>query len=337
MDIKLSKFTKRNIIYFINNRIKLNNNNILLNYIINEFNNIKKFIKNNYIDIKINIINKTYYNYININNKLYELCIDKWVNKKVMYNKINKMKKIIIISFNNNNIFIKYDKKINKNILLYKIQIIIYFIEYIKYKYNITKDVLIYLLLTNLKKKIINNEIINPINVNSGYTDYNKNLIFIWRLEEFEKVIFHEIIHYFNLDKYDILNFELFNINGIHSYFEAYTDFLAIIYNIIFIGLITKISIKTILEIELAFIKNQALFINNYFKLGSWNSIPNNIIIQKTPAFSYYILKYILFNYALNNDFNKIQEYEDIFKIGIKDDKFINLYSARMILFNLKN
>jgi len=334
MNIKLSKFTKKNIIYFINNRIKLNDDNILLNYIINEFNNIKKFIKNNNIDIKINSINNN--DYININNTYFDLCIDKWVNKNIMYNKINKMENIII-SFNNNNIYIKYDNKINKQILFYKIKIIIYFIEYIKYKYNITKDILIYLLLTNLKKKIINNEIINPINVNSGYTDNSKNLIFIWRLEEFEKVIFHEIIHYFNLDKYNILDFELFNINGNHSYFEAYTDFLAIIYNIIFISLITKINIKIILEIELAFIKNQALFINNYFKLGSWNSIPNNIITQETPVFSYYILKYILFNYALNNDFNKITDYKNIFKIGIQDDKFINLNSARMILFNLKN
>jgi hypothetical protein len=240
------------------------------------------------------------------------------------------------IKWNNNKIIINTNE-LNNN-LITKINTIIYIIEYIKHKINSKKKVMIYLVLSNFLKTFPINNIIDTKHINSGYTNHTNNIIFIWRYEEFEKVIFYEIIHYLKLDKLSLLNYGLFKINGLHSYYETVTDYYAIIYNTIYISILTNHKIKPLLEIELAFIKNQALFINNYFNLYEWIDIPNIIINQKSPAFSYYILKYILFEYAINNNIDNIIDYQDIFKLGITKDinNYINCNSGRMSLLSLQ-
>jgi hypothetical protein len=327
-------FTLKNIYYFINNKYNLTNSDKLLIFINNEKKYIIKFMLN-----KIDIFIHKIYNYDL--NKLKKLCYTKWVDTKNVIKEINRLKNIYEIKWNDNKIIINYDKIDDK--LITKLYIIIYIIEYIKNKINSKKKILIYLVLSNLEKKLFNIdkseiEIIGVKNINSGYTDHKNNLIFIWRYEEFEKVIFHEIIHYLKLDKLSDLNYKLFKINGPHSYFEAVTDFYGILYNTIFISILTNHNIKSLLEIELAFIRNQALFINNYFNLGKWNNIPNIIINQNSPAFSYYILKYILFEYSIKNNFDNILNYDDIFKIGINQDinNYIDCNSCRMSLLSLE-
>ena len=72
---KWSNFTINNINYFIKNKYILSKDNILLNYIKNEFNQIKLFIINNELKInycKINNFNK---------NILKKLCNSEWVDK----------------------------------------------------------------------------------------------------------------------------------------------------------------------------------------------------------------------------------------------------------------
>jgi len=330
MIYKWSNFTINNIIHFKNNKYILSKDNYLLNFIKNEFTQIKLFIINN--ELKINYNKNNNFN----KNILKKLCNSEWVDKYNLVKEIDNLKNIYEFTWNSNKIIINLNEL--SNIIIDKIKIIIYILEYIRSKTNKKINILIYLIFSNLEKKFPINDYINTHHINSGYTDHNRNLILVWRYEEFEKVIFHEIIHLFDLDKYDLLNFELFKINGPHSYFEVITDFYAIIYHIIFISLLTKLRIKTLLEIELAFIKNQALYLNNYFKLDKWTDIPNKIINQKTPAFSYYILKYILFEYTLYNKFDKIDDYKKIFKLGITTDinKYININSGRMTLFSLE-
>ena len=105
--------------------------------------------------------------------------------------------------------------------------------------------------------------------------------------------------------------------------------------------MLTKIKIKTILELELAFIANQAQVLNNYYKLGDWNHM-NRIrvnIKQKTPAFSYYIVKHLLFEYNLDNDNNNDNDINRILNLvlnkGFKSTDFKYLESLRMTLFTL--
>jgi len=115
-------------------------------------------------------------------------------------------------------------------------------------------DINIYLVLSKLTKYLEIDEIISPKHINSGYTNLLTNDIFIWREEEFEKVTFHELIHLFNKDHRNETVKLPIEINGPKSFYEAITDFKAIIFNIIYISLLTHKKIKSILKYELNFI-----------------------------------------------------------------------------------
>jgi hypothetical protein len=323
-----NNFTKKYYNYFYLNKIIIKKNNAILLYAKNKKIKIKNFIKNN--DYTINIIK--------LNNSIDDI-ITKYANEFfVSFNKVKKQLNNLnynyLIEWDNNKIYIKSDNLNINN----RIKILVYFIEYLKYISNNNKNITIYLVLTNLKKKYNGNTIINVDNVNSGYTDNHKNIIFIWRYEECEKVLFHELIHIFDIDrKYEKINL---NIVQHHNYHEVITDYYGIIYHLIYISLITNKSIKSLLEIELSFIKNQCMLINNYFNLTSWEKkLP--IIKQKTSAFSYYILKYMLFNYLitnniiLNNDINLTELFNELINIGLKSENYFKINSTRMTLFQL--
>jgi hypothetical protein len=147
-------------------------------------------------------------------------------------------------------------------------------------------EITMYLILSSLTKKLPQDEIIGVSHVNSGYTDFLENIIYIWRLEECEKVLFHEIMHYLDIDrKYEHINIKL-NLIDYHNYHEVITDYYGILYNIIYLSLITKKKLKILLKIELGFIKNQCMLINNHFGLENWKGNVNKQIIQKSSVFS---------------------------------------------------
>jgi len=330
MNFEWSDFTKKYINNFIDKKYKLKKHNNLYKYIINEYTNINLFINENENKININIIP-----YENIDYKFIKYSHTKWVDKNVI-NEINKIKYTYLITWNKNKIYLKTDIEYNSELnLLQRLKWIIYIIEYLKNKSNNYFPIKMFLVMSSLKKEFPINEIICPKHSNSGYTDHRNNIIFIWRKEEMEKVIFHEIIHYLKIDKYHELDYELFNIDGPHSYYESITDYQAIIYNIIYLSIITKISTITLLKIELGFIENQALYLNDLLNLNSWENIPDNNIKQNTPAFSYYILKYLIFKYSINNDINYIKNYNTIFTTGINMKNYLKIKSARMTLFEL--
>ena len=170
----------------------------------------------------------------------------------------------------------------------------------------------------------LDGNIITPKNINSCYFDLINKVIFIFRKEEFEKVLLHEIIHLQKLDK-DVIFKSNIKILEFENFDEAYTDYLAIIYHLIYISFIINKSVSSLFAYEFAFIKNQAQFLNNYFNLGDWTT--KQTVNQKSSAFSYYIVKYFIF---LNNG-----------KTNITVDKFINekyidFKSMRMTLFSLQ-
>ena len=320
-----SHFTNSN--FKLINKYNMNNDDFI-NYIYE----IKSDINDRKIDFKYSILET------NIpNEKINELKNSKWVDNNLNINNLNYD---IQIKLNESNIFIKTTKW-KFNIFQKRLHTFLKIINYINNN-NINFD--LYLILSN-KKKYINDEIISPKNINSGYTNLLSNEIFIWREEEFEKVTFHEIIHLCNKDHRNEDVIIPINIIGPESYFEAITDFKAIIYNIIYISIITNKKLKSLLNYELFFIKNQAKYINYYLKK---NKI-NNVILQNSPAYSYFILKFLLFDYFNKEKFNN-NLFENIFykntdyykliklieKYELNEIDYINFNSGRMTFFELQ-
>ena len=269
-------------------------------------------------------------------NKLNELKNNSWVSP---YLTLDNLDYEVNISWNNNNLYFKTTiEKFNK--IKKRLPVLIKMMNYIQSQSKQQIPITIYYVLSDLKKKIEKNTVVSSIHINSGYTDLISNEIFIWRCEEFEKVSFHELIHLFHQDHTNE-NISLpVNVHGPKSFYEAVTDFKAIIYNIVYISLNTNIKIEPILKNELNFISNQAQMILSH--LNSTNCR------QKSPAYSYYILKYKIFNYFMNDDADE-ELFDDIFyknihfnkliqiikNIKLNETNFIDLNSARMSLYEL--
>lgn len=293
----MNKFSNKYLLYFYKNRDK----SIKFDFIKEERKKVKNKLKK--IDYKIEL-------YTIPENKIKRLIETEWVYQKVI-NNLQTLDTNYKITWNyktTHNIYLKCTKE-KYNSFYKRINILLNVINYLYdlKKYEENKPINMYLVLTPLEKNLeIDSNIdyiIGPKNINSGYTDFYKNEIFIWREEEFEKVIFHELIHYMNLDTRDVIfndtNF-IHNINNFKSYYEAFTDFWGIIYHLIYVSLITNRSINTLLQIEFKFIENQANLINDFFKLNNWEH--KKEINQNTPAFSYYIIKYMIFEKIINSN-----------------------------------
>ena len=134
------KFTEKYIEYFKKNKYILDNNNKLLLLLNNEKQKIYNYFSNNKI-----IISFEYESNIDI--------ISYCTNSIFVYNKVIKeldnMNNLLIFKWNNNFILLKtYNIT---NILIKKIKILIYIIEYLKKKYNYKKNLKIILILTLLE------------------------------------------------------------------------------------------------------------------------------------------------------------------------------------------
>jgi hypothetical protein len=313
---------------------------------LSNYNKLKPIIKK-YIDLDSLYFKQTYKNLLKIKsmnfiqydiknikiNKdlILELISSKWVYKNVI-NEIDNLDVEYLISWNNNKIYLKCTN--NKFIKIVKrLPQLLRMIEFIK---NGNKEnIVIYLLLSNLEKKIDNNIKIKPKNINSGYTDIVNRYIFIWREEEFEKVLFHELVHFYDIDHRD----EIYDIYlEYESLYEAITDLKGITYNLIYLSLITNKKLDKLINYEFSFIHNQSIMINNLI---------NNNVKLISPAFSYYVLKSMLINYITSKKFS-LEEYNNLFIFNknfnviitklnkIKEVNYINFDSCRMTFFELE-
>uniref|UniRef100_A0A6C0D9M2 Uncharacterized protein n=1 Tax=viral metagenome TaxID=1070528 RepID=A0A6C0D9M2_9ZZZZ len=312
------------------------------------FSKIEKLdnIKNDSFIKKIKLIRNEILNLPDINYTVKKTIIDSdilkglkssvWVSPDLTYDELNYE---VVITWTNNNIYLKTTKE---KFIKFKDRIPV-FLKMITYiQGSNPTDINIYLVLSNLKKFIEVDKIISPKHINSGYTHLINKIIFIWREEEFEKVTFHELIHLLDKDhRHEDVNVPV-KIDGPTSYYEAITDFKAIIYNMIYISILTKKSIRSLFNYELSFMKNQSQLIYNKLKLK---------YKQRSPAYSYFILKYKIFRYFISDYFDD-KLFNDIFFhsknykkliIIIKDslnknmaDNYIDFNSARMTLFELK-
>jgi hypothetical protein len=268
-------------------------------------------------------------------NVINELKSSFWVSKKLSYDYLPYE---VNIKWKNNNIYIKTTEE-KFNSFSQRLPIFLKIIDYINKNNN--ENIKIYMILSNLKKYIDPNKIISVDNINSGYTDISSKVIFIWREEEFEKLCFHEMIHLLDKDhRHETVNMSI-DIDGPESFYEAITDFKAILFNVIYLSLVTKIKIKILFSYEYSFIKNQAIYIYNSLK---------QFKKQESPAYSYFILKYFIFKY-FNSDYFNNQLFNEIFYYNknfnsliefIKDYDLNNnnydlsIKSGRMTLFELK-
>ena len=194
--------------------------------------------------------------------------------------------------------------------------------------------------------------ILGPDNVNSGLSIPDIRHIKIWREEELNKVLTHELIHTYKLDK------AIYNTNEVNDYIrtilnisplyeinvnEAYTEGLTTILNTIFIMIDDKINnintqsqykkYKSILNTELDLSINQKakilhyngynnineLFIQPVKNINNMNNIDNinnnkqHKWKQKTNVLSYYLIKTALLNNL--NDFIKFLKSTNCFKV----------------------
>ena len=138
-----------------------------------------------------------------------------YITKKIK-NKLNKLNKLKIITYDflktNVEIILYYNTITQKNInqIMDTINFIITLFNYLN---NYRENIKIYIYYSNNNKKInINkkNELI-PENINSAFTTFyknetydNQNYIVIYRTEELNKVLIHELLHLYNLTNYKI-------------------------------------------------------------------------------------------------------------------------------------
>jgi len=329
--IKFDDFTNNNLKIFINR-----NKNINFNYI----KELKKdIVKNFNKNIKYEILE-----YKIPDNKLKKLFDTEWVYSKI-YDNLDNLDvecEIIWDYKTKHTIYLKCNKE-KFTSFKQRLPILLNILNFLydKKNTNQTRPINIYLILSHLKKELEKDVIINAKHINSGYTDFNSNEILVWREEEFEKVIFHEMIHYMDLDVRNMSfddNHLPHEIDGYKSYFEAFTDFWGILYHLIYISIITKKSVNSLLQIEYNFIENQANLLNHHFGLKNWKD--KKKIKQNSPAFTYFILKYLLFKEIIYSNNIQTLEYPKELIMTILKKKFIqkvfiDLNSARMSLLQL--
>ena len=253
------------------------------------------------------------------------------IKKVILYSIVYEGKKLdnFVYLFTYDTIPIKHSSEYIINLGTEIINRILFFNKFLNTTYNPDNFIIF---LTNNKKEIdkeLREHIhFKTINVNTAVT--NGSDIIIYREEELLKSVFHELIHFHNLDfrhiSPDILNniisylIKTHNIKENNEYllYECITETLAnILNNIYYSGTLKEMSIN--LEHEIMFSTLQTAKILNICKYKKWNQFSNsdtntdtdtdththkntNTIRDKSKqftqdscVFSYYILKLYIF------------------------------------------
>lgn len=284
------------------------------------------YIENNLIEI--DIIKKNIKDNTSLLNKFNEIYFDKddrYEIKNIFYNNIFVSIDILheLESFDLNYIEIKksyfslklyyYDID-NIDEYIRNIINIINIIKKINDTYNETQKFYnVILFLGNQKKYLFGNKI-SPMNMNSGST-IKDVYVSVWRKEEYEKVLIHELCHYISVDFDIYLNKKinndinnLFNLEGINHVSESYNETVAGIINMCYKSIKLNIDLNQIYLIETKFLLFQTIKLINFFEGSKGYDIFTMKIYQNTSCLSYIILKFILF-YNLNDFINLLDEF----------------------------
>ena len=198
----------------------------------------------------------------NIMNEFVELYLMEHIHNELKY------KHIITIKYNN------LDINININVDIY--------LTPFKKKYNYYKPL----------------EILGPREINSGASIVGTKL-FVFRIEELNKVLVHELVHYLALDLHEVPfdNFsDYFNVSSNNKVLlnEAYTEIMGLLINTCIFT--DKVSVvKDILNKELKYSMYQSAKILTIFKFENADQFFKKCdcenFKQNTDIFSYFIVK----------------------------------------------
>lgn len=217
---------------------------------------------------------------------------------------------------------IKLDNFFIKNII-FKIRCLILLS---KKKSGILK---ITIFLSNIDKKFTDGDYLGVMNINNAFTIHkSKNLlgeIYIFRLEECEKVLIHELIHALSID---FFYQDSKNINEIMGYFdisdknfinlfEAYTETWALYLNIICNSIIYKFDLEIInyyLHLEVIFNLIQVSKILVYFGYDNFDKCDffcKSKFIKKKKKFNQgtSILAYFIFKLIIIYNFDRFLDF----------------------------
>jgi hypothetical protein len=246
---------------------------------------------------------------------------------------------------------------------LYKILIWLHVISNYITDSSCSKKLNIYIYLTDLLKCLPkNNEIINKIHVNTGYTMSCQptSSIVIYRREEWFKVFIHESIHNLGLDFSSMDNritrekiLKIFPVDSDVKLYEAYTDAWAKIINVIlcsyftlYINTFNKYIVKVmkLMNLERTHCFLQVIKILEYkglkyTDLYSKCNDKKKQYYENTSVLSYYILNAVILNdfenfftWCIKNNKNILQ-FDNTQKKQIEFCKFIeNNYNTKLLL-----
>lgn len=292
----------------------------------------EKIIKKHYELLKeisnINVvykINKLEMSDYDINNQLDKNILGKYIINDLK-SKIKTMPYKYKVTFANNHIFIFSNTIIEDSIRLKSLIQLILYLQ--KIGNNLSLNSYFYL---TTSTRTISCNCFNTKAVNGGYTKLNMNRkLVVWRKEDGIKVFIHELIHYFDIDikfrKYKDIN-DYLNLTTNKDYvFEAFTDFFAINYYMVYLSLIEKnYSIEYLhnnFNEQYNFSLIQGFKVIKYSKLNEGELINNT-----TNVYCYYLLKLYIMLYLRNNNLNNI-DISDIVKKSYKlyTNKIISKY-----------
>ncbi len=209
----------------------------------------------------------------------------------------NKIHNVILQ--NDNTVIHLFLPIINNKIITPNLNRIDHIIKFMRKIANKNNFLTIYIIYSDQKKQLNNNvHCLYATHVNSGSCIPSK-MITLWRSEELEKVLIHELIHFFEIDFTYLIGQNYFKQNyGLNNVKanEAYTDSLTIIIHTIYVAFYLNIDYMKLLNSEFNYVLYQAAKIFNYYNIANVNDI-NNKICQQTDVFSYFIIKAsLLFN-----------------------------------------
>jgi hypothetical protein len=279
------------------------------------------------------------------------------------------IKYTLTLEYLNTNVKLKIvTKQPIKNSMLERIIKNIFLMVSIKKQKTNIDDFTIVLIMTLFKKTFPKEyKILGPREINSGLCIFNTRKIIIFRKEEFEKLLIHELCHLLDLD------LSVVNIQNINQYVninpdfelrinESITEILALIIHsiLVSINLSKKKNYKlatTLLNYEINFNLIQIAKILNHFDFKNSQSFfkkydGENKFKQTTSVLSYFIIKTAcLFNKEelnkfLNNNFiifnykNKqvaIDEYKTLVINSLNNTDFHNIINKLMNNIVTKN
>jgi len=314
---------------------------------VNHLQNLLKKIEKLYDTVNLNISNVDFRRTkeLNIKEKYGQ---NRFFPKPIMEDVNENLVFCYLINCNNTNLFIytSYNLKeinSNKDDILKIVNNICRIISIIRKLFNNYNELTVHYFDCKLKKKFPNKKgiILTEENCNSGSSYVGSYLMFVYRREEYIRVLIHELIHSFfgdyeliddNLNK-EFTNYFCLKYDDNINVNETYTETLATILNLIYHYLESdrRLSIEKMFQKEFKYSILTASSILKHYSFHSINQLLKSNkckkMEQKTSVFNYYILKPFMLN-NLDGFFTLLKECTNNF-VFLQSEKckkqFINL------------